>query len=163
MGRSGVVTRTGVAPWDLSELSDCHAHERYWNHARQGRMLLLVDLDGVVYRGSQPVPGVAAVLSARATVGDEVVYVTNSSMWHHSDFVNRLQEEGKVRAIGLSNFYADLLERCERVRHVDSLQPPLSLISRDAAVTALPWCVSHGTGVIVYSPMGIRNPDRLLL
>jgi len=65
----------------------------------------------------------------------------------------RLQDEGKVRAIGLSNFYPALLERCERVRHVDSLQPPLSLISRDAAASVLPWCVSHATGVIVYSPM----------
>jgi HAD superfamily hydrolase (TIGR01450 family) len=57
-------------------------------------MLLLVDLDGVVYRGSQPVPGVAAVLAARAAAGDEVVYVTNSSMWHHSHFVHRLAEMG---------------------------------------------------------------------
>ncbi|MGA2513411.1 MAG: aldo/keto reductase [Candidatus Limnocylindrales bacterium] len=68
--------------------------------------------------------------------------------------MSRLQDEGKIRAIGLSNFYPALLERCERVRHVDSLQPPLSLISREAAATALPWCASHKTGVIVYSPMG---------
>jgi len=57
-------------------------------------MLLLVDLDGVVYRGSQPVPGVAAVLAARVAAGDEIVYVTNSSMWHHSDFVARLAGMG---------------------------------------------------------------------
>jgi 4-nitrophenyl phosphatase len=57
-------------------------------------LLLLVDLDGVVYRGSQPVPGIAAVLATRAAAGDEVVYVTNSSMWHHSDFVARLAGMG---------------------------------------------------------------------
>ena len=57
-------------------------------------MLLLVDLDGVVYRGSRPVPGVAAVLAARAAAGDDIVYVTNSSMWHHSDFVARLAGMG---------------------------------------------------------------------
>jgi aryl-alcohol dehydrogenase-like predicted oxidoreductase len=45
------------------------------------------------------------------------------------------------------------MERCEGVRHVDSLQPPLSLISRDAAATVVPWCAAHATGVIVYSPM----------
>ena len=39
----------------------------------------------------------------------------------------RLVEEGKVRAIGVSNFDVALLERCEAVRHVDSLQPPFSL------------------------------------
>lgn len=53
-------------------------------------MLLLVDLDGVVYRGSRPVPGVAAVLAARAEAGDEVVYVTNNSMHYRTEYVRRL-------------------------------------------------------------------------
>lgn len=57
-------------------------------------MLLLVDLDGVLYRGAQAVPGVAAVLADRAARGDEVVYVTNSSIWHHADFVARLAGMG---------------------------------------------------------------------
>ncbi len=57
-------------------------------------MLLLVDLDGVVYRGSEPVPGVAAVLTARAEQGDDVVYVTNNSMHYRADYVTRLQQMG---------------------------------------------------------------------
>jgi aryl-alcohol dehydrogenase-like predicted oxidoreductase len=65
----------------------------------------------------------------------------------------RLAEEGKVRAVGVSNFGVELLERCEAVRHVDSLQPPFSLIRREAAAAEQPWCVSHRTGMIVYSPM----------
>ncbi|MGB6431621.1 MAG: aldo/keto reductase [Candidatus Acidiferrales bacterium] len=65
----------------------------------------------------------------------------------------RLIEEGKVRAGGVSNFDVALLERCERIRHVDSLQPPFSLIRRQAAADVIPWCAAHGTGVIVYSPM----------
>jgi aryl-alcohol dehydrogenase-like predicted oxidoreductase len=64
-----------------------------------------------------------------------------------------LVTEGKVRHIGLSNFDVDALERCERVRHVDTLQPELNLISRDAAADRLPWCAEHGTGVLAYSPM----------
>jgi aryl-alcohol dehydrogenase-like predicted oxidoreductase len=67
--------------------------------------------------------------------------------------MERLVEEGKVRAIGVSNFDASLLRRCEAIRHVDSLQPPFSLIRRDAAATEIPWCNAHRTGVIVYSPM----------
>ena len=47
----------------------------------------------------------------------------------------------------------ELLERCERIRHVDSLQPPFSLIARDSAASVIPWAAAHGTGVIVYSPM----------
>ncbi|HEX5012942.1 MAG TPA: HAD-IIA family hydrolase [Candidatus Limnocylindrales bacterium] len=57
-------------------------------------MLLLVDLDGVVYRGAEPVPGVAAVLADRVARGDEVVYVTNNSMWYRSDYVTRLADMG---------------------------------------------------------------------
>ncbi len=65
----------------------------------------------------------------------------------------RLVEEGKVRAAGVSNFSIALLARCEAVRHVDSLQPPFSLIRREVAAGEIPWCGEHGTGVIAYSPM----------
>src|SRR5690348_17627581 len=57
-------------------------------------LLLLVDLDGVVYRGADPVPGVAAVLAARAAAGDDVVYVTNNSMHYRADYVTRLTDLG---------------------------------------------------------------------
>jgi aryl-alcohol dehydrogenase-like predicted oxidoreductase len=67
--------------------------------------------------------------------------------------MTRLVEEGKVRAVGVSNFDVPLLERCEALRHVDSLQPPFSLIRRRAAEGEIPWCAARGTGVIVYSPM----------
>jgi len=67
--------------------------------------------------------------------------------------MQRLKQEGKVRAAGVSNFTVALLERCERVGHVDSLQPPFSMIRRETAEELIPWCASHGTGVIAYSPM----------
>jgi aryl-alcohol dehydrogenase-like predicted oxidoreductase len=65
----------------------------------------------------------------------------------------KLIEEGKIRAAGVSNFTVELLERCEAIRHVDSLQPQFSLVSRQAADKLLPWCKNHNTGVICYSPM----------
>ena len=64
-----------------------------------------------------------------------------------------LKREGKARAVGLSNHKVDQLERAERLGHVDTLQPPFSPIRRDVAAVELPWCLSHQTGVIVYSPM----------
>jgi len=57
-------------------------------------VLLLVDLDGVVYRGAAPVPGVAAVLANRAAAGDAVVYVTNNSMHYRAEYVRRLSDLG---------------------------------------------------------------------
>ena len=65
----------------------------------------------------------------------------------------RLVDEGKVRFAGVSNYTADLLERCEAIRHVDSLQSPYSLIRQQIAVREIPWCAAHGTGVLCYSPM----------
>lgn len=65
----------------------------------------------------------------------------------------RLIEEGKVRLGGVSNFDIELLKRCDAIRHVDSLQPPFSLIHREAAAQEIPWCNAHSTGVICYSPM----------
>jgi 4-nitrophenyl phosphatase len=57
-------------------------------------LLLLVDLDGVLYRGADPVPGVGAVLTARAKLGDDVVYVTNNSMWYRAEYVERITGMG---------------------------------------------------------------------
>jgi aryl-alcohol dehydrogenase-like predicted oxidoreductase len=67
--------------------------------------------------------------------------------------MQRLVEAGKIRFGGVSNFTVELLERCERGHHVASLQPPFSLVRRQAAADVIPWCAAHGTGVIVYSPM----------
>ncbi len=57
-------------------------------------MLLIVDLDGVVYRGPIPVPGMPELLAARVAAGDAVVYATNNSRWHRTDYVERLRGMG---------------------------------------------------------------------
>jgi aryl-alcohol dehydrogenase-like predicted oxidoreductase len=67
--------------------------------------------------------------------------------------MSRLVDEGKVRAAGVSNFSVELLERIEPIRHVDSMQPPFSLIRRASGADVILWAAAHGTGVIVYSPM----------
>jgi len=64
-----------------------------------------------------------------------------------------MKQSGKVRAIGLSNHDCAELDAAEALGHVDSLQPPLSALRRDAAADVIPWCHEHDTAVIVYSPM----------
>ena len=57
-------------------------------------MLLLVDLDGVVYRSTETVPGVPSVLAARAAAGDDIVYVTNNAMTYSAKYLPRLASHG---------------------------------------------------------------------
>ena len=80
-------------------------------------------------------------------------WTTGTSIEESWGVMAELVDEGKVRWIGVCNFDVEQLDRCEAIRHVDSLQPPLSLLVRGARSALLPWADDHGTGVIAYSPM----------
>jgi aryl-alcohol dehydrogenase-like predicted oxidoreductase len=64
-----------------------------------------------------------------------------------------LQQEGKVRWIGVSNFNVEQIKLAEKIAPVTSLQPPYSLIRRQIEAETLPYCERQDIGVIVYSPM----------
>jgi aryl-alcohol dehydrogenase-like predicted oxidoreductase len=65
-----------------------------------------------------------------------------------------LVEAGKVRHAGVSNFDQQMLEACEAIRHVDSLQQEFSMLAlEDRAL--IRWCGEHGIGVVTYSPLGV--------
>jgi aryl-alcohol dehydrogenase-like predicted oxidoreductase len=63
-----------------------------------------------------------------------------------------LADEGLVRAIGVSNFDRALIERCEAIRHVDSLQQEFSMLWLDDR-DLIRWCGENGTGVVTYGPL----------
>jgi len=65
-----------------------------------------------------------------------------------------LKEQGLVRHIGVSNFNVAQLRRIQQIAPVETLQPPYSLVARDAEAEILPFAEQEGIGVIVYSPMG---------
>jgi aryl-alcohol dehydrogenase-like predicted oxidoreductase len=64
-----------------------------------------------------------------------------------------LKREGKVRWIGVSNFNAQQLRRARAIAPVTSLQPRYSAVHREVEDEILPYCMTQGIGVIVYSPM----------
>jgi methylglyoxal reductase len=64
-----------------------------------------------------------------------------------------LVEAGLVNHIGLSNFERDSIERCEKIQHVDSLQPQFSMLHQEGRNDLLPFCGSNGTGIICYGPL----------
>jgi aryl-alcohol dehydrogenase-like predicted oxidoreductase len=65
----------------------------------------------------------------------------------------KLQREGKVRWIGVSNFSVAQLARVHAIAPVTSLQPPYSAITPGVERAQLPFAMENGIGVIVYSPM----------
>jgi len=65
----------------------------------------------------------------------------------------KLQAEGKIRHIGVSNFNAQQMQRALSVAPIASLQPPYSLLATEVEVSTLPFALDHQIGVIVYSPM----------
>jgi aryl-alcohol dehydrogenase-like predicted oxidoreductase len=65
----------------------------------------------------------------------------------------RLQKQGKVRYIGVSNFNVEQMKRAQKIAPITSLQPPYSLLNRGIEAEILPFCEANNIGVINYSPM----------
>lgn len=67
--------------------------------------------------------------------------------------LNDLKQQGKIRAIGVSNFSRTQLEEAARYGRVDSLQPPYSLFWRHVEKDAMPYCVENNITILAYSPL----------
>jgi aryl-alcohol dehydrogenase-like predicted oxidoreductase len=65
----------------------------------------------------------------------------------------KLQREGKVRWIGVSNFDVPQMRRALEIAPITSLQPRYSLVHPEVESEILPFCREAGIGVIAYSPM----------
>lgn len=65
----------------------------------------------------------------------------------------RLEQEGKVRYIGVSNFSVPQMKRAQAIAPITSLQPPYAVVRREIERDILPYCQQQNIGVIVYSPM----------
>jgi myo-inositol catabolism protein IolS len=66
----------------------------------------------------------------------------------------KLKQQGKIRAIGVSNFNAQQIEEALQFERIESLQPPYSLFwdvfERNGTFAA---CVKHDISILPYSPM----------
>jgi len=80
--------------------------------------------------------------------GTEVVPIEESMR-----ALNELKAQGKIRAIGVSNFSRTQLEEAASYGRIDSLQPPYSLFWRQLENDALPYCVDNTITILAYSPM----------
>jgi len=67
--------------------------------------------------------------------------------------LNTLKDQGKIRAIGVSNFSRAQLQEASQYGRIDSLQPPYSLFWRQVESDAVPYCIENKISIIAYSPM----------
>jgi aryl-alcohol dehydrogenase-like predicted oxidoreductase len=68
--------------------------------------------------------------------------------------MSRLQEEGKVRFLGLSEVGPENLRRANAVHPISAVQTEYSLWTRDPEEEVIPACRELGIGFVPYSPLG---------
>lgn len=64
-----------------------------------------------------------------------------------------LQQQGKIRWIGVSNFTPELMEQCMKKVLLVSDQPQYNPLQREIEKDVLPFCLKHNIGVLAYSPI----------
>ncbi|MBR1759135.1 MAG: aldo/keto reductase [Lachnospiraceae bacterium] len=62
----------------------------------------------------------------------------------------KMQEEGKFRYLGVSNFDGALIDEAKQYCEIVSLQPPYSLLNRKIEAEILPYCIKNNVGVLSY-------------
>ncbi len=67
--------------------------------------------------------------------------------------LERLREQGKIRAYGVSNHNAEQCRAQRRFGQYAVVQPPYSLIDPAGETDLLPYCQAENLGVMIYSPM----------
>lgn len=67
--------------------------------------------------------------------------------------LNKLKEDGKIRAIGVSNFSAAQIAEAAEYGRIDTVQPPYSLFWRAIEKELQPYCVANNISIISYSSL----------
>jgi aryl-alcohol dehydrogenase-like predicted oxidoreductase len=65
----------------------------------------------------------------------------------------KLLQEGKIRAIGVSNFTRLHLREFRRITRLHTVQPPYNLFERESEEDVLPYCLWHGIATLAYGPL----------
>lgn len=64
-----------------------------------------------------------------------------------------IQEKGKIRHIGVSNYSVEQIKDSLQYGKIVSLQPEFSLLARDIQKSQVPVCLENDIGIIAYSPL----------
>ena len=84
-----------------------------------------------------------------------------------AEAMRSLYEQGKIRAIGVSNFSIAQMERFRKVAPLHVLQPPYNLFERGIEAEILPYCQANGIATLGYGALcrgllsGRMRPDTV--
>jgi aryl-alcohol dehydrogenase-like predicted oxidoreductase len=70
-----------------------------------------------------------------------------------AEAMRSLYEQGKIRAIGVSNFSVSQMDRFRRVAPLHVLQPPYNLFERDIEAQILPYCQANDIVTLGYGAL----------
>ena len=89
----------------------------------------------------------------------------NTPFEETAQVMNELLKDGKIRAIGVSNYSPDQMDAFRKVAPLHSVQPPYNLFERRIEEDVLPYAKKHGISVLAYGAIcrgllsGRMNPD----
>jgi aryl-alcohol dehydrogenase-like predicted oxidoreductase len=67
--------------------------------------------------------------------------------------MSKLKEQGKIRAVGVSNFSLEQLKEAISFYPIDSIQPPYSILWRHIENDLMPFCIENNITILSYSSM----------
>ena len=79
--------------------------------------------------------------------------------------MQQLHQQGKIRAIGVSNYSPEQMNAFQRAAPLHTAQPPYNLFERDVEKDVLPYCGAHGLSTLTYGALcrgllsGRMKPD----
>ena len=79
----------------------------------------------------------------------------NNSIERALEELVAMKKEGKIRAIGVSNFSVDQIREAIGVAEIAAVQPPLNMLNRDSIANGvIPFCAEENIGVLTYGSLG---------
>ncbi|WP_425390078.1 aldo/keto reductase [Ekhidna sp.] len=69
------------------------------------------------------------------------------------EVLKELQQQGKIREIGVSNHTVELMKRAGQVIDLASTQSPYSMVYRKIEKDIIPYCLEENVGILAYSPL----------
>ncbi len=69
------------------------------------------------------------------------------------EVLKELQQQGKIRAIGMSNHTVELMKRADSVISLVATQSPYSMVYRKIEKDIIPYCMEENVGILAYSPL----------